>query len=406
MKKRVLLAFSGGLDTSAILVWLNKELDQDVIAYCCNVGNQPQEEILRQQAKDLGATDFIFEDQQAEFTKRFVLPSLAAGATYFDDYLLGTALARPLIAERMNSWANHLNIDTLVHGGTGKGNDHIRFERAWAFLAPTKEVIAPWKLWQFKGRSELIDYLKRYQVDWKTQQAPLSIDLNLMHRSCEGGDLEDPALSYSTTEVFERSNLQPKLTTTPFKLEFAAGIPIKLNDRIMKPEDLISSLNQMGSDHCLGIVDLIEERISGMKSRGIYESPGAMLLFQCYKELRRLCCSKELYFLAQRNGDDLGQLIYQGLWFSDARRALSDFFEPLIQTLNGTLEGIIVGNNIYWHTRQSPNSLYNTALSSFEQDIEQMNKASLGYTQFLTAPLKQQGIQVSRIDDGSKTFNP
>jgi argininosuccinate synthase len=247
----------------------------------------------------------------------------------------------------------------------------------------------------------LIDYLKSKNYVWQDNEKLFSVDINLLHRSCEGGVLENPGNSYDPSKVFGLTQVQAQQEPTGFSLEFKNGEPVSLNGRTMGLRDLLSILNQIGGAHSIGVVDLIEERANGIKSRGIYETPGGTILFHAFKEIKRLCWSRELYFLGQQFAQEYGRLVYDGLWFSDARFAAEGFFKSASMNLSGSVEARIIGSNIIWASRQSPLSLFNASQTSFESDFDELNKASLGFTKFLTASLKHQGRISNAVHNGN-----
>lgn len=397
MKNKCVLAFSGGLDTSGIIPWLKDQYDFEVIAYCCNVGNLPPEVELRERALALGASDFVYEDAQDEFVSSYVFPMLRAGATYFDDYLLGTAIARPLIAEKVASFARSIGAHVLVHGATGKGNDHVRFERAWAFLCPEMKVIAPWKIWNYRSREELVSYLHSKNYVWKENKKNYSVDLNTLHRSCEGGDLESIEQFYSPSEVQNWIQVQPDLEAQVIALTFEKGYPTKINGRALSPKETVETLNAFGSRYGIGLCDIVEERANGIKSRGVYETPGGTIIHVGLKALKQICLSRELYNLAKQMSDQFGELIYDGLWFSDSRFAVDSFFEKMSERVSGEISLQLSAGGTRVMSRRSEYSLYSPGLVSFESDEMDIHKAALGYTKILTLSSLVQGQRERKI---------
>jgi len=392
MKLKIVLAYSGGLDTSAIIPWLKKEYNAEVIAYCCDVGNMPNEKWLEERALSLGASQFIFEDLKERFVADFVYPMMRAGATYQEDYLLGTAIARPLIAERIALKSKEFGAQAIAHGSTGKGNDQLRFEKAWAYLVPELKVIAPWRSWKFKGRSDLESFLNDQGYHFKQNDSSLySIDSNLLHTSTEGSLLEDVEGSYNPKEI-ESLSLKPSQSTTNIEIVFDMGIPVALNDKKLKADEMLSLLNEIGQRHGIGIVDLVEERINGIKSRGIYATPGGSVLQFALKQIKQICWSKDLYRLSMILGQEYGQLVYDGCWFFESRFALEDFFKRASHSLTGVVGIKLVGSQIFVTKRQSQYSLYNKNHVSFEEDEIGFNKAASGYNIFATYPSKIAGL--------------
>lgn len=382
MTKKILLAFSGGLDTSAIIPWLKDTYGAEVIAYCADLGNAPDGAFLKDWAAKLGASDFIFEDLKDKFASEFAFVSVRAGATYQDDYLLGTALGRPLIAERIAHFAKTLGCGAIAHGATGKGNDQLRFEKSWAYLAPEIEVIAPWKKWDFTGRKELIAYLATKGIMFENVEKLFSVDVNLFHRSCEGGVLEnigqeyDPDAVYSWVATPEKA-LKDAVTV---KLSFKAGMPTAINGKAMTPAALLTQLNHVAGAAGVGVLDLVEERTIGIKSRGVYETPGGTLLHLAVKNLKHLTWNRELQTVARHLGESYGAAIYDGHWHSAVRFAADAFFVEAAQTLTGDITLKLEGGQARVVARASQYALYDEAGVSFEIDQYQMNKHANGYS--------------------------
>jgi argininosuccinate synthase len=397
MKQKCLLAYSGGLDTSAIIPWLRQSLDYDVIAYCCNLGNLPPANELRERALRLGAIDFIYEDAQDEFSADFVFPLIRANATYFEDYLLGTAIARPLIADRVAKMAKDKGVSAIAHGATGKGNDHIRFEKAWAYLCPNIKIIAPWKIWDFKGREELVTFLKENNYDWQDSEKRFSIDVNSFHRSCEGGVLEKLDCSYQKNEVLGWVSPEPMAQKTQLKISIHKGFATAINGLAMSPFEILNELNKIGSNHGIGVCDIVEERTNGIKSRGVYETPAGTILHQCLKALKQLCWTRELYLEAQKLSDSFGLLVYDGLWFGDLKKSVDAFFASASEALSGEIFLSITNNHIQILSRFSPCSLYSNSMVSFESDEASINKAAQGYMKIKVISDLQQGLRKENL---------
>jgi len=315
MSKKIVLSFSGGLDTSAIVLWLKQTYNAEVIAYCCDVGNLPSEQSLRQRAEELGASDFIFEDLKDTFAKDYVFPLIRSGALYQNEYLLGTAIARPLIAERVAYYARQAKADAIAHGATGKGNDQIRFERAWAYLVPDIELIAPWKIWDYKGRTDLIQYIEAQGFSYKGEVNPrYSVDANLLHNSSEGGILEDLSKPYDAGEIFQFITPPAQVTHdfTDITLEFEQGMPTKLNGKALSPSQMLIELNTIGGRHGIGLVDLVEERVTGVKSRGIYETPGGTVLYKALQNLKQMCWNRNVHSTSTTLSNIYADMVYDG----------------------------------------------------------------------------------------------
>lgn len=404
-KKKVALAWSGGLDTSAIVPWLIDEHDAEVVCICIDLGNADPKDELEKWAYELGAVEFYFDDVQDEFCQDYVYPAIRGGAIYEDDYLLGTSLARPLISKRIAEIALKTNCTAVSHGATGKGNDQLRFERSWAYLCPDLEIIAPWKQWDFKGRQDLGDYLhsKGFKIDVKDKR--YSEDVNLMHRSCEGGVLEDPSLDYDQSDVQEWVITPDQIpnTTTDISIEFAAGIPVAVNGKKLGPAQLLMTLNEIAGKNGIGADDIVENRIYGTKSRGIYETPGGKLLHFAIKQLKAICWSRDLNRTARTLSHQYGELIYDGLWFTDALNAINAFYAESGKVLTGTVELAIINGQLKVKARKSPYSLYDVENISFDTDTQNLNMLATGYCHISGLNMTQQGRRDQKTSKDKKS---
>ncbi len=387
MKNKIVLAYSGGLDTSAIIPWLKEVHQAEVIAYCCDLGNQPNEALLQQRALDLGASDFIFEDLKSLFASDFVFPMQRAGATYQEDYLLGTAIARPIIAYRIAKHAKKIGAYGIAHGATGKGNDHIRFEKTWASLSPETKLIAPWKEWCFKGRRDLLSYLSGKGYEFDSDINPqFSVDSNLFHCSTEGGILEHLEQDYNHDDILKFTSPNKTNDVSELHLEFENGYPTKINGTSLKPVQVLKLLNEVAGKHGIGVVDIVEERSNGIKSRGIYETPGGTLIAFATKQLKQICWDRKLSQLGSYLAKEYGQLIYDGDWYTPARFSLESFFQRAAKKLDGQIALRLKGPSIQVINRSSPFNLYRKEHVSFEEDELGFYQASLGYSKFITYP--------------------
>ena len=387
--QKALLAYSGGLDTSAILIWLQKELGMEVYCYCCDLGNQPDEKWLREKALSFGAKKFIFEDVKEEFCQEYVMNIIRNGALYEEEYLLGTAIGRPLIAKKMGIWAQKYDIETFVHGATGKGNDQLRLEQSWAYLFPHKNILTPWKTWSFKGRGDLIKYLKDngHLYDGESQ-GKYSIDENLFHKSIEGSDLEEVESSYELDIDVGRIKEEGH---TQVSVIFKKGIPTSINNCAMNSKDIITKLNSLGSQYRIGIIDIVEERINGIKSRGIYQTPGGTILSYAIKKIKEICWSHKTIKLAQIMGIEYAELVYEGAWFSKARKSVNAFFEDACECLTGEVILELQDSFIKVISRKSNNTLYSKKLVSFEEDEFNINKHAEGFCKTRILSFKNEG---------------
>jgi len=398
MRKRVVLAYSGGLDTSAIIPWLIETHNAEVIAYCSDLGNSPEPKVIGEKAKRFGAVDFIFEDMKETFATEFIYPMVRAGATYQNEYLLGTAIARPLIAEGVARCAKSVKAQAVSHGATGKGNDQIRFERAWAYLVPTLEIIAPWKQWTLQGRHDLIAYLKTKGFEVDSKESRFSRDSNLFHNSTEGDVLEDPSQDFDAKDVYLWTTLPQNITATvtSVAIGFDQGVPVSLNGKTVKSYEILEELNKVGGRAGIGVLDLVEERTNGLKSRGIYETPGGTILHKALAALKQCNWSREMHELARYMGGKYGDFVYDGLWHSEARVAAESFFKGSSQVLTGEVVLKIVAGQMLIASRKSPFSLYQSAASSFEGDKFGINAASDGFSKTLRYKQLQAGLLVEK----------
>lgn len=366
--KKILLAYSGGLDTSCILTWLKEKYNVPIIAYCADVGQQEDFGKVKQKALDTGAEACVIDDLKASFVKDYVWQALKANAIYEFDYLLGTSLARPCIAAGMVKAALLYGCDAIAHGCTGKGNDQVRFELAVKALAPHLEVIAPWREWEFQGRNDLFTYAEKHNIPLPvTKEKPYSMDANLMHISYEGGILED-AWAEPPAEMFlwtKAPELAPDTAET-VTIEFAQGIPVAINGTKYDGAALLHAANEIGAKHGVGRVDLVENRYIGIKSRGVYETPGFTVLMKAHQALESLTLDKETAHLKQDLGLKYASLIYNGYWFSPEMKVLQAAVEATQHGVTGEVKIKLFKGNAQVVGRKSPNSLYSTHISSFD----------------------------------------
>lgn len=400
-RQKILLAFSGGLDTSAIIPWLKEHYNADVIAYCSDLGNSPDGAYLKKWAIELGASEFIFDDLRDEFAQKYVFPAMRAGATYQDDYLLGTALARPLISERMAYYAKKVGASAIAHGATGKGNDQIRFEKSWAYLVPEMAVIAPWKIWDFKGRADLAAYLTEKGFPTNAEEKIYSVDVNLMHRSCEGGVLEHIQQEYNPNEIYEwvapPEVVKTLKDSTNVRIQFEQGLPVAVNGEEYSPALLLAFLNEIAGNAGFGVLDLVEERTIGMKGRGIYETPGASLLALAAKSLKHICWDRALLTTARTLANQYGDIIYDGAWHSDVRAAIESFFVKASETLTGEVGVRLEAGMARISSRQSPYSLYDSGSVTFEEDTDGIHHAALGYCKIIRSSQQRLGKRAAKF---------
>jgi argininosuccinate synthase len=368
MKKKIVLAYSGGLDTTMIIPWLKENYDCDIVAVCVDVGQEADWKTIKQRALDTGAVSCHVADVKKEYVETYVWPALKANALYEDKYLLGTSTARPLIAKVLVDYARKEGAAAICHGATGKGNDQVRFDLGIMAFAPDLEIIAPWRIWDIKSREEEIEYLEKrgLQVPMKKADS-YSRDDNLWHISHEGLELEDPANE-------PRLDTMLKMTVPPEKapdkaeyvdLEFDKGIPIAVNGEKQDGVALIQTLNKIGGRNGVGLSDLVENRVVGMKSRGVYETPGGSILYYAHQELEHVCLDRQTYAFKQQVALKMGEVIYGGLWFTPLREALSAFVDSTQETVTGTVRLKLYKGGISSAGVNSAYSLYNPSIASF-----------------------------------------
>jgi len=367
---KVVLAYSGGLDTSVILTWLREEYDAEVIAFCADVGQEEELDGLDGKAAATGASKCIIDDLREPFVKDYVFPMMQAGALYEGSYLLGTSIARPLIAKRLVEIARAEGAEAICHGATGKGNDQVRFELTAYALQPDIKVIAPWRTWSFKGRMDLIQYAKEHGIPvTATAEKPYSMDRNLLHISFEGGILEDPwAEPPDDMWVMTRP-----LTETPDEPEYVVvsfedGIPVAVNGTIYSPAELLRELNQLGGRHGIGRVDLVENRFVGMKSRGVYETPGGTIIHIAHRAMESICMDREVMHMRDSWIPRYSSLVYNGFWFAPERRVLQAAVAETQKRVTGDVRCLLYKGNCRVVGRRSPYSLYRPDIATFKAD--------------------------------------
>ncbi len=369
--KKVVLAYSGGLDTSVILKWLQEEYRCEVVTFTADLGQGEDIEPAREKAKLLGIKDIFIEDLREEFVKDYVFPMFRANALYEGLYLLGTSIARPLIAKRQIEIAREVGADAVSHGATGKGNDQVRFELGYYALQPDIKVIAPWREWDLASRTKLIAYAEANQIPVpkdKRGEAPFSVDANLLHISAEGKVLEDPALP-PEEYVFSRT-VSPEDapdTAEHINIQFKSGDPVAINGKDMSPATLLTELNRLGGKHGIGRLDLVENRFVGMKSRGIYETPGGTVLLAARRAVESLTLDRGAAHLKDELMPRYAELVYNGFWFAPEREMLQAAIDNCQHMVNGEVTLKLYKGNIIIVGRSSPNSLYSEDLVTFEE---------------------------------------
>ena len=369
--KKVVLAYSGGLDTSVILKWLQEEYKCEVITFTADLGQGEDIEPARAKAEMMGIKNIFIEDLREEFVSDYVFPMFRANALYEGQYLLGTSIARPLIAKRQIEIARELGADAVSHGATGKGNDQVRFELGYYALQPDIKVIAPWREWDLSSRTKLIAYAEANQIPVpkdKRGEAPFSVDANLLHISAEGKVLEDPAVA-AEEYVFSRTVAPEDApdTATEISLTFKGGDPVALNRKAMSPATLLTELNRLGGMNGIGRLDLVENRFVGMKSRGIYETPGGTVLLAMRRAMESITLDREAAHLKDELMPRYAEIIYNGFWFSPERKMLQAAIDASQDMVNGEVQAKLYKGNIMITSRTSPNSLYSEELVTFEE---------------------------------------
>jgi len=388
MSKKVVLAYSGGLDTSIIIPWLKENYDYDVIAMVGDVGQGDDIEAVVQKAYNTGASKVIVEDLREEFLTGYVFPALKAGAVYEHKYLLGTSLARPVIAKHQVEVALREGADAVAHGCTGKGNDQVRFELAYQAIAPELKVIAPWREWNLKSREDCLDYAEKRGIPVEASRQKIhSRDRNLWHVSHEGGELEDAGNApFPSTWQLTNSPQEAPDREEQVEIGFEEGVPFSVNGLPMDPVSLVELLNEIGGRNAIGRIDLVENRFVGIKSRGCYETPGGTLLLTAHRELEALCLDRDLMHYKQHVGLKYAELAYFGLWFTPLREALDAFVESTQKNVTGKVALSLYKGNIAVASRKSDYSLYRTDLSSFTMGDSYDQKDAAGFIRILGLP--------------------
>ncbi len=403
MKQKVILAYSGGLDTTVLIPWLKETYDYDIIAVCIDVGQGKETDGLEQKALKTGASKFYLLDVTEEFLQQYAWPTLKAGAVYESKYLLGTSIARPIIGKCLVDIAKKEGAVAICHGATGKGNDQVRFELAIKALAPELKIIAPWRIWEIKSREDEIEYLEKrgIEVPMKKDDS-YSRDKNLWHLSHEGLELEDPALEPNFDKLLQMSVTPQKAPDkdTYVEIEFEKGIPIAINGKKSSAKELLETANKLAGENGIGIADIVENRLVGMKSRGVYETPGGTLLYQAHEYLEHLCLDRDTYQYKLNIANEFAKLVYNGLWFSPLRAALSAFVDETQKTVTGKVKLKLYKGNIIYAGATSPYSLYSESLASFTTGDLYNHKDAEGFINLFGLPLKVSAMLLGDKIDG------
>ncbi|NLA84315.1 MAG: argininosuccinate synthase [Clostridiales bacterium] len=402
-KQKVILAYSGGLDTSIIIPWLKENYDYEVIAVAGNVGQDEELKDLKEKALKTGASKIYIEDLQEEFVNDFIFPTLKAGAIYEKKYLLGTSMARPVIAKRLVEIAEKEGAIAICHGATGKGNDQVRFELTIMALNPKLKIIAPWRIWNIKSRDEEIEYAMARNIDISvSKEKNYSMDRNLWHLSHEGSDLENP-WNEPSENLYMICTPPTKAQDEPeyVEIDFEKGIPVKVNGTPYDGVSLIKLLNKIGAKHGIGITDMVENRLVGVKSRGVYETPGGTILYAAHRELESITLDRDTLHYKQLIAVKFAELVYDGKWFTPLREALSAFVDETQKTVTGKVRLKLYKGNVMPAGVQSPCSLYSEEFATFGEDEVYNQKDAEGFIRLFGLPLKMRALMEQ--EKGSKS---
>ena len=393
---KIVLAYSGGLDTSVIIPWLKEHYEGcEVIAVAADVGQGAELSGLEEKAIQTGASKLYILDMKEEFVNDYIIPTMQAGAVYENKYLLGTSFARPIIAKKIVEIAKQEGADAIAHGCTGKGNDQVRFELAIKAFAPNMGIIAPWRTWEMKSRDDEIDYAQKKGIPLNvSRETSYSKDKNLWHLSHEGLDLEDPANEPDYDNILELgvSPEQAPDRPTYVTLQFEKGVPVALDGQSMKPLDIIAKLNQIGGANGIGLIDMVENRLVGMKSRGVYETPGGTILYAAHELLETLCLDRDTQHYKQQVALKFAELVYYGQWFTPLREALSAFVAQTQQTVTGQVKLKLYKGNIIPAGMTSPYSLYSEEIATFGEDEVYNQMDSQGFINLFGLPIKVKAL--------------
>lgn len=390
MKKKIVLAYSGGLDTSVILKWLMVEKNYDVIAVCVDVGQSEKYPDIWEKAIKIGAKKVYIVDAKEEFVEDYVFKGVKAGAVYEDEYLLGTAYARPLIAKILVEIAVKEGAVAISHGATGKGNDQVRFEAGIIALAPHLKIVAPWRTWNLQSREDCIEYAINHDIPISvTKENIYSRDENIWHISHEGGDLEDPWVSH-TKSVYKwcKSRDEAPDVAEVLELEFNKGVPTHVNGELLAPIKIVELLNSIGSKHGVGVIDIVENRLVGMKSRGVYETPGGTIIQTAHRSIEKLVLDRDMMRFKKVVSTKYADLVYDGMWFSSLKNSLDMFIDSTQENVAGKVVISLFKGNISVIASQSPFSLYNEEYVTFGKDDVYNQQDAEGFINLFTLPLK------------------
>jgi argininosuccinate synthase len=402
-KEKFVVAYSGGLDTSVIVSWLKENYNCEIIAVCVDVGQGDDFEAVKQKALNTGAVKAYIEDVKKEFIEEYIYPTLKAGAVYENKYLLGTSFARPVIAKRLVEIAEREGATTIVHGCTGKGNDQVRFELSIKALNPSLKVIAPWRIWDIKSREDAIDFAKKRNIPIPvTKEKPYSMDKNIWHLSHEGGDLENPWNEHDPS-MYEMTTPPEKCPDVPTYIEiyFEKGIPKKIDGVYYDSVSLLEKLNEIGGKNGIGIIDMVENRLVGMKSRGVYETPGGTILYAAHRELELITLDRQTMHYKELIANKYSELVYDGMWFTPVREALDAFVDSTQKFVTGTVRLKLYKGSCAAAGAKSLYSLYSEAFATFEKDEVYSQKDAEGFINLFGLPLKIRALMEKNIMEES-----
>lgn len=399
-KEKVVLAYSGGLDTSIIIPWLKENYDYEVIAVCGDVGQGKETEGLEERAKKAGASKLYIEDLRDEYVKDYIFPTLKAGAVYEGKYLLGTSHARPIIAKKLVEIAHKEGAVAICHGATGKGNDQVRFELTVKALDPSLKIIAPWRIWNIKSREDAVDYAEAHGIEIPVTKKDLySRDRNIWHISHEGMDLEDPA-NEPQLDTLLKLGVSPEKAPEEAKyitVSFEKGVPVALDGAKTEPRQLVEALNKIGGEYGIGIADIVEDRLVGMKSRGVYETPGGTILYTAIQELEYLCLDRDTQAFKRQSAIKFAELVYDGKWFTPLRESMSAMFDVMDEYVTGDVRLKLYKGSVTPAGAKSPFSLYNEDIASFGDSHELYSHHDAeGFINLYGLPLKVRAMMKAK----------
>ncbi len=403
-KEKIVLAYSGGLDTSIILTWLKENYNADIIAVCCNAGQNEDFDAIEKKAYATGASKSYVLDIKEEFVTDFVWPTLKAGAIYEHDYLLGTSMARPLMAKKLVEIAEQEGAFIIAHGCTGKGNDQVRFEASIHALTPAIRIVAPWRIWDFESREDLLEYARSHDIPIDQSEEDIySRDENIWHISHEGGNLENPWNEHEDAiHILSKPIEQAPEHPTFVDIEFEKGVPVALDGEKMPPVDLLYKLNKLGGENGVGTIDIVENRLVGMKSRGVYETPGGTILVKAHIALEKLILDRDTMAYKDIVAQKYAQVVYDGLWYTPIREAIDAFVNVTQETATGTVKMKLYKGNAIAVASKSPYSLYNEEFATFSKDDVYDQADAEGFINLFSLPMKIRAIQKETREGGTE----